>query len=89
MNFLRRIHALVLKEFQSLLSTKSGRLLLVMPVVLQTALFPFAATLEVKNASLAVFNEDHGPRLGRADAAIRGVRRFHRNRPGVERRGTG
>jgi ABC-2 type transport system permease protein len=29
-------------------------------VILQTALFPFAATLEVKNASLAVFNEDHG-----------------------------
>ncbi|MEO7098105.1 MAG: ABC transporter permease [Luteolibacter sp.] len=60
MNFFRRIHSLVRKEFQSLLSTKSGRLLLVMPVLLQTALFPFAATLEVKNASLAVFNEDEG-----------------------------
>ena len=60
MIFLSRIHALVRKEFQSLLSTKSGRLLLIMPVILQTALFPFAATLEVKNASLAVFNEDHG-----------------------------
>ena len=60
MMFLSRIHALVRKEFQSLLSTKSGRLLLVVPVVLQTALFPFAATLEVKNASLAVFNEDRG-----------------------------
>ena len=58
MKFLRRIHSLVRKEFQSLLSTKSGRFLLVMPVVLQTALFPFAATLEVKNASLAVFNQD-------------------------------
>jgi ABC-2 type transport system permease protein len=60
MNFFSRIHALVRKEFQSLLSTKSGRLLLVMPVIIQTALFPFAATLEVKNASLAVFNEDRG-----------------------------
>jgi ABC-2 type transport system permease protein len=60
MIFLSRIQALVRKEFQSLLSTKSGRLLLIMPVILQTALFPFAATLEVKNASLAVFNEDHG-----------------------------
>jgi ABC-2 type transport system permease protein len=60
MNFLKRIHALVLKEFQTLLSTKSGWVLLVMPVILQTALFPFAATLEVKNASLAVFNEDDG-----------------------------
>ena len=35
MMFLSRIHALVRKEFQSLLSTKSGRLLLVVPVVLQ------------------------------------------------------
>ena len=60
MIFPGRIHALVRKEFQSLLSTKSGRLLLVMPVIIQTALFPFAATLEVKNASLAVFNEDRG-----------------------------
>lgn len=60
MNFLSRIHSLVLKEFRTLLSTKSGRLLLIMPVIIQTALFPFAATLEVKNASLAVFNEDHG-----------------------------
>ncbi len=60
MNVLLRIHALVLKEFQSLLSTRSGRLLLVMPVIIQTALFPFAATLEVTNASLAVLNEDQG-----------------------------
>jgi ABC-2 type transport system permease protein len=60
MNFLSRIHSLVLKEFQSLLSTKSGRMLLIMPVILQTALFPLAATLEVRNASLAVFNEDRG-----------------------------
>ena len=60
MTFFSRIHSLVRKEFESLLSTKAGRLLLIMPVILQTALFPFAATLEVKNATLAVFNEDQG-----------------------------
>lgn len=60
MNFLSRIFALVHKEFRSLLSSKAGRFLLVMPVLIQTALFPFAATLEVKNATLAVFNEDRG-----------------------------
>lgn len=70
MNFFKRIHALVRKEFQSLLSTKSGRLLLIMPVLMQTALFPFAATLEVKNASLAVLNEDHGR------ASVEMVQRF-------------
>lgn len=60
MNFLRRIHSLIRKELQSLLSDKSGRLLLVMPVILQTVLFPAAATLEVKNASIAIFNQDGG-----------------------------
>ena len=60
MIFLSRIQSLVRKEFQTLLSTKSGKMLLIMPVILQTALFPFAATLEVKNASLAVYNEDSG-----------------------------
>jgi ABC-2 type transport system permease protein len=45
------------------------------PVLLQLAIFPFAATLEVKNNTLAVFNEDAGPesieliqRLARARA---------------------
>lgn len=70
MIFFSRIHSLVRKEFQSLLSTKSGRLLLIMPVILQTALFPFAATLEVKNASLGVFNEDHG------QASLEMIQRF-------------
>jgi ABC-2 type transport system permease protein len=60
MNFLNRIRTLVIKELQSLLNDRSGRVLLFMPVILQTVLFPFAATLEVKNASLAVYNEDGG-----------------------------
>ncbi len=60
MNFFSRILALVHKEFRSLLSSKAGRFLLVVPVIIQTGLFPFAATLEVKNAPLAVFNEDRG-----------------------------
>lgn len=60
MNFLRRIQALVRKEVRSLLGDPSGRLLLVMPVILQAVLFPMAATLEVKNASIAVFNQDGG-----------------------------
>jgi ABC-2 type transport system permease protein len=31
-----------------------------MPVILQLLIFPFAATLEVKNSTLAIFNEDNG-----------------------------
>lgn len=60
MSFFLRIHALVLKELQSILGNPSSRALLIMPVILQTLLFPFAATLEVKNASLGIYNRDLG-----------------------------
>lgn len=55
-----RLWRLIVKELQALLGNTQGRLLLIMPVILQTALFPFAATLEVKNATLAIYNRDSG-----------------------------
>jgi ABC-2 type transport system permease protein len=55
-----RVFSLVRKEMQTLLQDREGRLLLIVPVLLQLALFPFAATLEVKNNTLAIFNEDAG-----------------------------
>ncbi len=33
---------------------------MILPVVIQVLLFPFAATLEVTNASIAIYNEDNG-----------------------------
>lgn len=60
MNFFLRIRALVIKELQSTFGNPQARTLLIMPVILQTLLFPFAATLEVKNASLAIYNRDTG-----------------------------
>ena len=56
----QRIATLIIKELQTLLRDRQGRLLLIVPVLLQLAIFPFAATLEVKNNTLAVFNEDIG-----------------------------
>ena len=57
---MRRIAALIVKELQALLRDPQGRVLLVAPVVVQLAVFSFAATLEVKNNTLAVYNEDAG-----------------------------
>ncbi len=57
---MRRILSLIVKELQTLLRDRQGRLLLIVPVLLQVALFPLAATLEVKNNTLALFNEDRG-----------------------------
>jgi ABC-2 type transport system permease protein len=55
-----RIATLVVKELQALLRDRQSRAILIMPVLLQLVLFPFAATLEVTNNTLAVFNEDQG-----------------------------
>ncbi|WP_333875135.1 ABC transporter permease [Methylobacter sp.] len=55
-----RIVTLIIKELQALLRDRQSRMILIMPVLLQLALFPFAATLEVTNNTLAVFNEDNG-----------------------------
>jgi ABC-2 type transport system permease protein len=55
-----QIAILVVKELQALVRDRQGRVLLVMPVLLQLILFPNAATLEVKNDTLAIFNQDAG-----------------------------
>ncbi len=56
----QRILALIRKELQAQLRDKDSRRLLIVPVILQLVLFPFAATLEVKNATLAIYNQDSG-----------------------------
>lgn len=55
-----RLLPLVVKELALLLRDPQSRRLLILPVILQLALFPFAATLEVRNATLAVYNQDGG-----------------------------
>lgn len=58
---LRRLITLIRKELQIVLGDNQSRLLLIMPVILQVALFPLAATLEIKNATLAIYDQDRGP----------------------------
>ncbi|MBN2508324.1 MAG: ABC transporter permease [Verrucomicrobia bacterium] len=55
-----RILTLIVKELEMLLQDRQSRMILIVPVLLQLAVFPFAATLEVKNNTLAVYNEDFG-----------------------------
>lgn len=57
---LYRIAILIVKELQALLRDRQGRVLLIMPVLLQLIVFPNAATLEVKHNTLAIFNQDAG-----------------------------
>lgn len=56
-----RLKALIIKELRAVLGDKQSLRLLTMPVILQLLVFPFAATLEVKNNSIAIFDQDRGP----------------------------
>lgn len=55
-----RLLTLVIKELQLSLQSPQSRRMLVLPVILQLVLFPFAISLEVRNATLAVLNHDQG-----------------------------
>lgn len=61
MSAVRRIAALAVKEMLSLLRDPKGRFLLIGPPLIQLLIFAFAATLEVRNVTLIVVDEDRGP----------------------------
>jgi ABC-2 type transport system permease protein len=60
MNAFVRLRALIRKELQALLRDPHGRRLLIAPIIMQLVLFPFAATMEVRNVGVVIFNEDAG-----------------------------
>ncbi|KGP62687.1 membrane protein [Legionella norrlandica] len=55
-----RVWALVIKEILTLFKDPKGRIVLIAPPLLQLFIFSFAATMEIKNISLGVFNQDSG-----------------------------
>jgi ABC-2 type transport system permease protein len=55
-----RLTALIIKELLAILRDKRSRLLLIVPPLAQMIIFSFAATLEVKNVSIGILNNDHG-----------------------------
>lgn len=55
-----RVVALVIKEILAILKDRSGRMTLILPPLMQLLIITHAATLEVKNISLAVLNTDSG-----------------------------
>ncbi len=55
-----RLRAQIIKELLSILRDPRARFILVGPPLLQLLVFSFAATLEVSNATLAVYDRDGG-----------------------------
>ena len=58
MNTLRRIVALAIKELLALLRDKKSRFVLIGPPIAQLLVFGYAATFDLNNIPVAVYNED-------------------------------
>jgi len=57
---LYRLLQLIKKELQVLLGERRSMAMLIVPVILQTLVFPFAANMDVRGNTVAIFNEDNG-----------------------------
>jgi ABC-2 type transport system permease protein len=56
----RRILTLIYKEFLAVWRDKKSRIVLIIPPLIQLCIFAFAATLDVKNVSMGIWNRDAG-----------------------------
>lgn len=55
-----RLLALIIKELLAILRDRRSRMVLIVPPLMQMVIFSFAATLEVKNVSLGILDDDRG-----------------------------
>ncbi len=72
---LNRLLTLILKELQAQFRDRDSRRSLIFPVILQIAVLPFAATLEVQNAYLGIYDQDAGKQ------AVELTQRFAKSTP--------
>jgi ABC-2 type transport system permease protein len=72
----RRILALTIKEFLTLLKDKRSRVVIIVPPMIQLIVFGYAATFDLKHVPFAVFNEDRGAVSRDMIAAFRGSPSF-------------
>jgi ABC-2 type transport system permease protein len=73
---LRRIAALLRKEFLQLLRDPRMRFVLVAPPLIELLLFGYAATFDVRHADIAVVNHDASPASRELLAAVRATGRY-------------
>jgi ABC-2 type transport system permease protein len=58
--YFRQIFALAIKEFLALLRDKRSRFVIIGPPIMQLLVFGFAATYDLNDVPVAIYNEDHG-----------------------------
>jgi drug efflux transport system permease protein len=72
----KRIFALMIKEFLSLLKDKKSRVVVVVPPLIQLIVFGYAATFDLTHVPYAVYNEDRGGAARDLLAGFRGSQNF-------------
>ncbi len=71
-----RIHALVIKEFITILRDTKTRIVLISPPIIQLFIFAFAATLDVENVTIGVYNQDYGQQSSELIKRFEGSKTF-------------
>ena len=77
MKLLYQLLALVHKEFLALLRDPRSRLVLIGPPIIQLLVFSYAATFDLNDVPVAVYNLDHGSLSRQLLARIEGSPTFH------------
>ena len=72
----KRIFALMIKEFLSLLKDKKSRVVVVVPPLIQLIVFGYAATFDLIHVPYAVYDEDRGAGARDLLAGFRGSQNF-------------
>ena len=78
MDFLVRIASLVRKELLAVLRDKKSRLALIIPPIIQIAIFGYAATMNVTRVPYAVLDKDGGEAAAQYIADLEGTGIFRR-----------
>jgi len=73
---LASIFAIAIKEFLALMRDKRSRIIIIVPPILQLFIFGFAATYDLNNVPVAVYNEDNGAASRQLLARIEGSSQF-------------
>lgn len=74
---LRKIFALMKKEFRTILKNKKTRMVLIVPPIAQILVFGYSASFDLNKVPYAVYNEDSGLASRQLLARFRGAQAFH------------
>lgn len=77
MQSLQRIVALAIKELLAVLKDKKSRIVLVVPPILQLLVFGYAATFDLNDIPVAIYNEDRSAPSRELVARVLGSPHFH------------